>query len=81
MQLMPATAAALRVDPWDPLDNLRGGIAYLAALLRRYGTPMLALVAYNAGPQHAERVRAGRAVPYRETRRYLDAIHAEYPLW
>jgi hypothetical protein len=80
MQLMPATAAGLGVDPWDPLDNLRGGIAYLAGLLRAYADPTLALVAYNAGPQHADRVRAGRAVPYRETRRYLDAIRAHYPL-
>jgi soluble lytic murein transglycosylase-like protein len=80
MQLMPGTAAELQVDPWNPLENIRGGIAYLAGLLRAYGDPILALVAYNAGPQHADRVRAGRSVPYAETRRYLDAIRARYPL-
>lgn len=81
MQLMPATAAALGVDPWKPLENLRGGIAYLASMLRTYGeNARLALIAYNAGPQHADRVKAGRAVAYRETRRYLDAIAARYPL-
>jgi soluble lytic murein transglycosylase-like protein len=80
MQLMPVTAAALGVDPRNPVDNLRGGIAYLAGLLRAYDSPTLALVAYNAGPQHADRVRAGQAVPYRETRRYLDAIRTRYPL-
>jgi soluble lytic murein transglycosylase-like protein len=80
MQLMPATAANLQVDPWDPLQNLRGGVAYLAGLLRAYGTPRLALVAYNAGPQHADRVRGGVAVPYRETRQYLEAIAALYPI-
>jgi hypothetical protein len=75
MQLMPATAAALGVDPWNPLDNLRGGVTYLASMLRAYGEDVrLALIAYNAGPQHADRVRAGRAVAYRETRRYLDAV-------
>jgi soluble lytic murein transglycosylase-like protein len=81
MQLMPATAAALGVDPWHPLENLDGGIRYFAELLRAYDqNPRLALIAYNAGPQHANRVRAGTAVAYRETRRYLDAIAANYPL-
>ncbi len=81
MQLMPATAASLGVDPWQPLQNLQGGIAYLASLLRAYGgNTRLALVAYNAGPQHANRVRDGSAVAYRETRRYLEAIDARYPL-
>ena len=81
MQLMPATAASLGVNPWQPLDNLRGGIAYLASLLREFGeNARLALIAYNAGPQHANRVRAGSAVAYRETRKYLDAIATHYPL-
>jgi soluble lytic murein transglycosylase-like protein len=81
MQLMPGTAAALGVDPWQPLDNLRGGIAYLASLVRDFNRNFrLALVAYNAGPQHARAVQAGRAVAYRETRAYLDAINARYPL-
>ena len=37
MQLMPATAAALGVDPWQPSENLRSGITYLGGLLREYG--------------------------------------------
>lgn len=81
MQLMPATAAALGVDPWQPRENLRGGVAYIAELIRAYdGDIRLALIAYNAGPQHADRVRAGNTVAYRETRRYLDAIAVHYPL-
>lgn len=81
MQLMPATAAAIGVNPWRPQENLRGGIVYLASQLRAFaGDTRLALIAYNAGPQHARDVRDGRAVAYRETRRYLDAIHARYPL-
>ena len=79
MQLMPGTAAALGVNPWSPRDNLRGGISYLASLLRDFdGNTRLALIAYNAGPSHARDVRDGRAVAYRETRRYLDAIDARY---
>lgn len=81
MQLMPGTAAALGVNPREPLDNLRGGIAYLASLLREFDRDTrLALIAYNAGPQHARDVRDGRAVAYRETRAYLDAIGARFPL-
>lgn len=81
MQLMPGTAAALGVNPWEPLDNLRGGIAYLGGLLREFDRDArLALIAYNAGPQHARDVRAGRAVAYRETRAYLEAIGARFPL-
>lgn len=81
MQLMPGTAAALGVNPWSPRDNLRGGIGYLASLLRDFdGNTRLALIAYNAGPSHARDVRDGRAVAYRETRRYLDAIDTRYPL-
>jgi len=81
MQLMPATAAALGVDPWQPRENLRGGVTYIADLMRAYdGDIRLALIAYNAGPQHANRVRAGNTVAYRETRRYLDAIALHYPL-
>lgn len=79
MQLMPRTAAALGVNPWQPSENLRGGIAYLAGLLRSYGEDVrLALIAYNAGPQHADLVRSGRAVAYRETRKYVEAVAARY---
>ena len=80
MQLMPATARMLGVDPSDPIDNLRGGIAYLAGLLAQFGNTRDALIAYNAGPSHAERVRGGLAVLYGETRKYLDTIGRRYPL-
>lgn len=81
MQLMPGTAASLGVNPWQPRENLRGGITYLGSLLRAFdGNTRLALIAYNAGPQHAREVRAGRAVAYRETRQYLATIGARYPL-
>jgi soluble lytic murein transglycosylase-like protein len=81
MQLMPRTAAALGVNPWQPAENLRGGIAYLAGLLRAYGEDIrLALIAYNAGPQHADLVRTGRAVAYRETQKYLEAIATRFRL-
>ncbi len=72
MQLMPATARALGVNPRDPVDSLNGGAAYLRAQLDRFdGRIDLALAAYNAGPGAVER-HAG-VPPYRETRAYIAA--------
>src|SRR5690606_40573055 len=74
MQLMPATAEELGVDnPWDPAQNIRGGVAYLARLLDRFKDERLALAAYNAGPGAVERY--GQQVPpYRETQDYVRRI-------
>lgn len=72
MQLMPATARALGVDPTDPVQSLNGAAAYLRSLLDRFdGRIDLALAAYNAGPAAVERY-AGTP-PYRETRAYVSA--------
>jgi len=73
MQLMPATARGLGVmDSYDPVQNVRGGCAYLAEQLRRFGTPMLAMAAYNAGPGAVRKY--GGVPPYRETRWYLCQV-------
>lgn len=74
MQLMPKTAADLGVEnPWDPVQNIRGGVAYLGSLLREFGDEVLALAAYNAGPGAVNRY--GQQVPpYRETQDYVRKI-------
>jgi soluble lytic murein transglycosylase-like protein len=70
MQLMPATARALGVDPRNPEDNIYGGAAYLRSLLDRFdGRLDLALAAYNAGPESVARYSG--VPPYRETRAYV----------
>ena len=64
MQLMPATADQLGVDPTDPLQNIQGGISYLAQMYQQFGDWSLALAAYNWGPAKVQRaVTAGGQIP------------------
>jgi soluble lytic murein transglycosylase-like protein len=73
MQLMPATARSLSVDPADSRQNYRGGAAYLAHLLKRYdGDVIRALAAYNAGEGAVDRY--GGLPPYPETQSYVDKV-------
>ncbi|MEM1428489.1 MAG: lytic transglycosylase domain-containing protein [Pseudomonadota bacterium] len=71
-QLMPGTAALLRVDPYDPAQNLEGGARYLRMMYDKFGSWRLALAAYNAGPGAVE--EHGGIPPYRETRNYVKTI-------
>lgn len=77
MQLMPDTAATLRVsDIHDPLQNIRGGAKQLRHLLNVYeGQLSLALAAYNAG---IHRVRGGRIPRIRETQSYVRKVLRYY---
>ncbi len=78
MQLMPGTARLLDVlDPYDPVQNLRGGVAYLRSLLDRFaGKVEFALAAYNAGPGAVQ--KHGGIPPYPETREYVQRVLSLY---
>lgn len=73
LQLMPATARALRLVGTDPATNVLAGARYLRQMIDRFGSLELALAAYNAGPTAVE--RAGGA-PTVATLRYVKNIEA-----
>jgi soluble lytic murein transglycosylase-like protein len=77
MQLMPATIREYRVvNPYNPVENIRAGVAYLRRLLDRYNNnEALALAAYNAGPSAVDR-HGQNVPPYRETLNYVRRIDA-----
>jgi hypothetical protein len=76
MQLMPATARRLNVSlPFDPEQNVRGGVRYLKELAVRFSNrPELILAAYNAGEAAVESF--GGVPPYRETVGYVRRVLA-----
>jgi soluble lytic murein transglycosylase-like protein len=78
MQLIPATAERFGVkDSTDPVQNIKGGVAYLDWLLKEFDyDPVLALAAYNAGEGA---VIANQGVPpYAETRDYVPKVLAAW---
>jgi soluble lytic murein transglycosylase-like protein len=78
MQLIPATAERFRVkDVWNPVENIKGGTAYLHWLMRHFaGNVEWVLAAYNAGEGAVERYQG--VPPYEETRSYVKRILARY---
>lgn len=74
MQLIPATSERFNVkNPYDPAENIRGGLTYLRWLLAYFeGDVALVAAAYNAGEGKVERY--GGVPPYRETRAYVQRI-------
>ncbi len=74
MQLMPETAWSLNVaNPYDPKQNIAGGVRHLRYLLDRFeGDLELALAAYNAGETRVS--RESRVPRISETQQYVRRV-------
>lgn len=76
MQLMPDTAKQYGVDPADPVQNIKGGVAHLKYLLGKYqNDETKAVAAYNAGEGTVD--RANGVPNYPETQRYVQKVLAQ----
>ncbi|HEU5474215.1 MAG TPA: transglycosylase SLT domain-containing protein [Actinophytocola sp.] len=74
MQIMPATAAGLGVNPMDPTQAVDGAARLLSGHLNKFGSVPLALAAYNAGPGAVQKHNG--IPPYQETQNYVRKIMA-----
>ena len=74
MQLMPLTSKRLRVDdPFDPIENIEGGIMYIKELLVAFeGNLTNTVAAYKAGPGAVRKYGGGP--PYQETLLYVRRV-------
>lgn len=91
MQIMPDTAgwvatqqglqtpSHLRLD--DPETNIGLGTWYLRYVLDRFDDLDVALIAYNAGPTHAEQCNGQLDLAFPETQAYVHRIHASLPVY
>lgn len=77
-QLMPETADSLKVDPFDPSENIEATVRYLKLNLDRFHQlPRQkqienALAAYNAG--YSTVLYYGGIPPYPETKNYVKTV-------
>ncbi|MGE0310612.1 MAG: lytic transglycosylase domain-containing protein [Lautropia sp.] len=79
MQLLPETAERFGVrNIDDPVQNIRGGMAYIRWLLSYFrGDVALVLAAYNAGEGAVD--KHGGVPPFAETLAYVQRIRSLYP--
>lgn len=74
-QFIPSTAAAYGLrNPFDPVAAIDAQAHLMSDLIRRLGSPALALAAYNAGPAGVESCHCVPSIP--ETSAYVSRILA-----
>jgi soluble lytic murein transglycosylase len=89
MQLLPTTGRAVAAElglRWDgpktlfdPVQNVRLGVAYLERLRARYGNLSIALTAYNWGPTRvSDMLRRSERLPVGYSRRVFQACRGSW---
>ncbi|MDX6609527.1 MAG: hypothetical protein QOF85_1452 [Solirubrobacterales bacterium] len=74
-QFIPSTAVAYGLrDPFDPVEAIDAEAHLMSDLIHQFGSPQLALAAYNAGPAPVEACHCVPAIP--ETTAYVSRILA-----
>jgi len=74
-QFIPSTAASYGLrDPFDPDEAIDAEAHLMSDLIQQFGSPQLALAAYNAGPAPVEACGCVPAIP--ETTAYVSRILA-----
>lgn len=91
MQIMPETGEWIAEQiPWpapssvqlqDTETSIALGTWYLRYLLNRFETADAALMAYNAGPSHADRWQGNRELAFTETQQFIRRIHLCLPIY
>lgn len=78
MQLMPGTAALMGVqNPFDPEQNIAGGVGYLRYCLDQFQQSVpLAIAAYNAGPARVAKSGGVPSIP--ETQTFVNNVLGTY---
>ena len=77
-QVQPDAAASVGVSPAQlatPAGNIRAGVGYLKQQIGKYGDVNLGITAYNAGPETADAVLAGKAAVPPATLQYIANVH------
>jgi len=78
MQLMPGTAERLGVsEPFDPVENIEGGVKYFNKLMNMFDDVTLAIAGYNAG-ENAVIKYGNKIPPYSETIEYVEKVYKHY---
>ncbi|MBO6291908.1 MAG: transglycosylase SLT domain-containing protein, partial [Selenomonas sp.] len=73
-QFMPSTAAAVGIDPHDPIQSIEGAAMHLRTLIDSFGSERLAIAAYNAGAGAVKKY--GDVPPFQETQEYVEKVLA-----
>ena len=75
-QLLPSTAKAMGVNPYNPEDNIKGTVKYLDYLNKKFnGDTKKVLASYNAGPNAVQKHNG--VPPYKETQNYVKKVEKE----